>query len=88
MYEPVDILERGDGKVGLVFECAMCGEIAVVEVSEKAWEKRAMGGMVQDCFPDLPAAQRELFVSGTCPKCWEKTFGPGPEQEEPAEQEA
>ena len=81
MYEPVDILERGNGKVGLIFECAMCGKAVVVDVAEKAWEKRKMGGLVQSCFPELPANQRELFVSGTCPKCWDRTFGPEPEDE-------
>lgn len=30
---------------------------------------------IQDCFPYLSPAERELLISGICPECWTKLFG-------------
>ncbi len=27
---------------------------------------------IQECFPDLPAPEREFFLTGICPACFEK----------------
>ena len=30
---------------------------------------------IQDIFPYLTPAERELLISGTCEECWNKMFG-------------
>jgi hypothetical protein len=45
-----------------------------------AWKD---GKLIQEAFPYLSAGQRELLISNTCEKCWEKLFGDG-EYDEPA----
>jgi len=37
--------------------------------------RRVAGVHVQDAFPYLAAPERELFISGTCRKCWAAMFG-------------
>lgn len=52
-----------------------------VPVSEyQAWKD---GMLIQDAMPSLTKDDRELLLSGTCPKCWDKqqiafeqTYGP------------
>lgn len=34
---------------------------------------------IQDIFPYLTPAERELLISGICGECWEKMFPPEPE---------
>ena len=29
---------------------------------------------IQDIMPELAPEMRELFISGMCPKCWDKLF--------------
>ncbi len=33
------------------------------------------GELAQNAFPYLSADEREMLISGVCPKCWAKTFG-------------
>lgn len=35
------------------------------------------GQLVQACFPDMKAEDRETLISGTCPACWDKVFAGG-----------
>ena len=30
--------------------------------------------LVQECFPYLSSAYRELLVSGMCPECWDNLY--------------
>ena len=32
-------------------------------------------GLIQDCFPDLSADQREFLMTGSTPEEWEAVFG-------------
>ena len=62
--------------------CPFCGKYHAVEVSEAdlaAWEG---GELAQNAFPYLTADEREILISGICPKCWAETFG---EEEDEAE---
>ncbi len=59
----------------VTIECFMCKEHIDVTVPTSGLAKREQGAHVQDCFPDLPAEERELFISKTCPRCWEEIFG-------------
>lgn len=55
--------------------CPFCGEVHIVTVDAIdfiAWEADVPA---QNAFPYLSADEREMLISGICPKCWEKTFG-------------
>jgi hypothetical protein len=32
------------------------------------------GALIQDAMPDVSRDMREMFISGTCPKCWDAMF--------------
>jgi hypothetical protein len=36
-----------------------------------AWKE---GMLIQDAMPELSADERQLLISGTCGKCWDKMF--------------
>ena len=59
--------------------CRMCGEEHILTVTEEQFHNWQRGMKVQDAFPNMPAADRELLISRTCSKCWDKLF---PEDEE------
>ena len=61
----------------LPLPCNFCGEVQEVELSlEQIREIQAPNRRaVQDIVPELPAEQRELFISGMCSECWEQNFG-------------
>ena len=39
------------------------------------WNRYQDGATIQDAFPELDADQRELVLTGICPKCWNDTMG-------------
>ena len=54
--------------------CYQCGAPQEVVVDDAALRKFRAGGFAQDCFPYLPAAEREFLISGICDKCWNEMF--------------
>lgn len=59
--------------------CSNCNEsteLLLNAVNYQKWTSRKM--LIQDAFPDLDKADRELLISKTCGKCWNKLFGPPP----------
>lgn len=52
--------------------CRKVQEVTVEMDDYNRWFRQA--GLVQDIFPYLTAAQREIFQSGICEPCWEKVF--------------
>lgn len=61
-------------KVDVGFRCTSCGQAIIVRVSEEGLAKYKKGGLVQDCFPELDAGSRELFITGICSECFDKMF--------------
>jgi len=55
--------------------CYSCKEPQVVHTIASDAIKFRDGGFAQDCFPYLPAAEREFLISGICGKCWDEMFG-------------
>jgi hypothetical protein len=74
-----------DGKEVPFFElyrtCKKCRKVIPVVVREEDYIKRLAGAFIQDAYPYLTAAQRELFVSGICGTCWDKMFSSDDEEE-------
>src|SRR5947209_115043 len=54
------------------FECTCCHEdIEIRNLDVQALTEWMTGDkLVQDAFPNMPAPERELFISGTCPECY------------------
>lgn len=59
--------------------CFLCGRASVEEVTTTQAQALAAGGHVQTVMPERPAPERELFITGTHPTCWEQMFGPSPQ---------
>lgn len=66
---------RGDARIQVLVMCQGCDEVVEICVHHEQYVAWMGGTLVQAAFPDVPREQREAFVSGTCPKCWKKTFG-------------
>lgn len=63
--------------ITLITTCPFCGhenEILVYEDDYLAWQA---GELAQNAFPYLSADDREMLISGICPKCWDDMFGGG-----------
>ena len=58
-----------------IMQCPRCGRIDRVEVKFDDFIKYSTGASVMECFPYLQPWERELFISGICPDCWEDIFG-------------
>ena len=67
-------------EVCVITQCPFCGRGNEVEVNEFDYFDWSEGELAQDAFPYLSAAEREMLISGICPKCWDKMFR---EDEEP-----
>lgn len=64
-------------KIQLDLSCRWCKEkfpVFTVTYNEySAWAE--LGRRIQDAMPGLTPDQREMLISGTCPKCWDNMFG-------------
>lgn len=60
--------------ITLITKCMECGEEHKVEVKESDYLKWTTGTYIQDAFPYLTAAQRELLISKMCGTCFDKLF--------------
>ena len=54
--------------------CIGCLKVSEVEVSDSGFHEWHGGAHVQDAFPELSSDDREMLISGTCPKCWDEIF--------------
>jgi hypothetical protein len=61
--------------------CYQCKTAQEIIVADAALRKFRAGGFAQDCFPGLPAEQREFLISGICGKCWDELFKESEEEE-------
>ncbi len=63
--------------------CWVCGYISVIEITPEQAAALRTGTPVQDVLPDMPAPDREVFISGIHPDCFTEAFGD--EDDEPGE---
>ena len=71
-------------EVCVVIYCPFCGKGHEVEVNEIDYLDWKDGEHAQNAFPYLDANEREMFISGICPDCWNGMFG---QAEDEAEEE-
>jgi RNase P subunit RPR2 len=63
-----------NGKANMLVVCKHCGEEHRIHAQFKdllAWQQ---GEKIQVAMPYLDENQRELLISQTCSKCWDKMF--------------
>lgn len=65
-------------KITLEVECRMCHSIHGIEVNLEDYFEYVSSGRrhIQDIFPYITPAERELLISNTCEDCWNKLFPP------------
>ena len=61
-----------------------CGKTFTLAVPEAEYKNWKDGMLIQDAMPSLGQDDRELLISGTCPKCWAEMMVE-PEPADPAE---
>ena len=54
--------------------CPFCGRENEVEVNHMDYLDWQNGELAQDAFPYPSANEREMLISGCCPRCWDKMF--------------
>lgn len=64
-------------KVEIHVPCRRCGEEIPVSVRPNDLTDWKNGKLIQNAMPYLTPGERELFISGTCDKCWDKMFNIG-----------
>jgi hypothetical protein len=62
--------------------CPVCGERVIIKVDEAAYKRWKQGELIQRCFPDWTADQRERLVTGLHGECWKKYLGPDPDDDD------
>jgi hypothetical protein len=45
-----------------------------VDVNFEGFQAWQSGEFIQDALPELSTDERELLISGICPKCWDVMF--------------
>lgn len=65
----------------IITQCPWCGEEHEVEVPMEGYLAWQSGELIQVAMPQLSADEREMLISGVCPKCWAKTFSDNEEED-------
>lgn len=64
--------------------CVVCNQSTFLVISREQYSKliHPHGPHIQDVFPDWTPAERELLLTGTHDKCWNKIFSEADEDDE------
>lgn len=64
-------------QVGIVeVTCVNCHTPHTIAVPTAGYKRWATGqAKIQEALPTLSNDERELLMSGICPRCWDKLFG-------------
>ena len=64
-----------DDIVKVSIKCTVCGKVHKICVTKRQYDEYLHSNKhIQDVFTDLAPELREMFISQTCPKCWDKLF--------------
>lgn len=58
----------------VLVECGMCETVYALMIDPDDLKRWRKGELIQTAMPYLSADQRELLISGTCGKCFDKMF--------------
>jgi hypothetical protein len=66
---------RGNQTIVVSIACSVCNVPQHIPNVDKAGLMRwGMGQAIQTALPELSSDQREMFLSGTCPSCWDMYY--------------
>jgi uncharacterized protein YqfB (UPF0267 family) len=54
--------------------CVKCNELNEIHANLEGFVSWQQGELIQNALPELSVDQRELLISGICPKCWDEMF--------------
>lgn len=60
--------------------CVVCGEIHQFSLDYDKFQAWQNGMKIQDAFPEMSVADREILISGTCDECFNTLFPPEPDE--------
>lgn len=61
--------------INLVCDCIRCNASHIMYVHETDLDRYCTtSSLIQDCFPYLSAAEREMIITGFCPECQEEIY--------------
>lgn len=71
-------------KINVTVPCSFCNDKYAIEMTAAQFNELQSPHRrhIQDIIPELAPEMRELFISGMCPKCWDKLFSFENEEEE------
>ncbi len=80
---PFLVLSRSNDDVVLQVVCVTCEKPKQLTVTTEQARELASSARrnIQFVLPDMPRAQRELLITGTCGACWNELFPPLPSDE-------
>lgn len=81
MQNEMRVEQRPDSKVAVFTTCCVCGKEHETVVDYNAFRTWYQGALIQNVFPDLNPAEREILISGTCDECFNAMFPPDEEEE-------
>lgn len=56
--------------------CVVCGAQYYFTLNNEGYVEWQYGQKIQDAFPELSDADREILISGTCDECFNQLFPP------------
>jgi ribosomal protein S27E len=75
MFGKSHITEYNEKQKFVIVKCRMCkNDFPVFNVTKEQLEAWYAGALIQNVMRELTKDQRELFISGTCPRCWNELF--------------
>lgn len=63
-----------DGTYTFRVRSSCCGKDTSLRVQGADLFRYNQGARIQEAFPEMPPAERELLISGTCGECWAEMF--------------
>ncbi len=54
--------------------CIRCGKMTQLKLDAAKHARWIVGELVQNVWPEMPAEEREMLITGTHPACWDQIF--------------
>jgi len=70
----IDLTSSTSVKHFETLQCVYCGDNSVVSVDLSDFNRWQSGEYIQTVWPQADADIREIMISGTHPRCWDKMF--------------
>ena len=70
------IKETKEHDLLIEIKCLTCNRVYTVTVPKDGYFAWRNGEKIQDAIPEVSVDDRELFISNTCPGCFDSMFPP------------